>query len=56
MNLLDHITKSQRKTERHLINFTDGNAFSFVGSLRDLKHVLDAHQWTQAASFKCVEL
>jgi len=56
MNLLDHITNSQSKPDRHLISFTNGNAFSFVGSLRDLKHVLEAHQWTQAASFKCVEL
>jgi len=56
MNLLDHITKSQRKLERHLITFANGNASSFVGSLRDLKHVLEAHKWTQAASFKCVEL
>lgn len=56
MNLLEHITNAQSKPDRHLISFTNGNAFSFVGSLCDLKHVLKAHKWTQAHSFKCIEL
>jgi len=54
--MLEHIANSQNKPARHLISFANGNAFSFVGSLLDLKQFLGAHQWTQAASFKCFEL